>query len=90
VRSTPSTTKGTKAPRIESACNKKHQNKEPRPGNEGPGGEESKQVRKGSEEKGGGQEGFVVDLELMSASMKKKGSGTQAATKGGSREDKGG
>jgi hypothetical protein len=44
-------------------------------------GEESKQGRKGSEEKGGGQGGFVVDLELMSTSMKKRGSGTQAAKK---------
>ncbi len=38
-------------------------------------------MKKGSEEKGGGQGGFMVDLKLMSASMKKQWSGTQAAKK---------
>jgi hypothetical protein len=70
VRSTPSTKKGTKAPEKESACNKEHQNKKARSDNKGSGGEESKQVRKGSEEKGEGQGGFVMDLESMSALMK--------------------
>ncbi len=40
VRSTPSTKKGTKAPRKESACNKEHQNKKPRSDDEESGGDE--------------------------------------------------
>ncbi len=54
ARSTPGTKKDTKAPRQESACNEEHQNKKPRSDDEGSGGEESKQGRKGLEEKGGG------------------------------------
>jgi hypothetical protein len=61
ARSTPGTKKGTQAPRKESARNEEHQNKKPRTDDKGSGGEKSKQGRKGSEEKGRGQGGFVVD-----------------------------
>ncbi len=81
VRSTSNTKKGTKALRKESARNEEHQNKKPRSADEGSGGEDSKQVRKGSDKKGRGQGGSMVNLESMRASMKKKGSGTQAAKK---------
>jgi hypothetical protein len=37
VRSTPSTKKGTKAPRKESTCKEEHQNKKPRPEDKGSG-----------------------------------------------------
>ncbi len=80
-RSTPATKKGNKALKKERAHNKENQNKKARSDDKGSGEEDSKQVRTGSEEKGGRQGVFVVDLELMNALMKKTGSGTQAAKK---------
>ena len=54
--------------------------KKPRSDDKGSGGEESKQRRKGSKEEVG-QGDFAVDLELMSASLKKKSLKTKAAKK---------
>jgi hypothetical protein len=54
--------------------------KKPRSDNEESKGGDSRRGRKDPEEKGG-DGGFVVDLELMSALMKKKGSRTIEAKK---------
>ncbi len=54
ARSTPTTKKETKALRKESACNTEHQNKKARSDDNRSGEEDSKQVRMGSVEKGGG------------------------------------
>jgi hypothetical protein len=76
--STPITKKGNKS--LWSASNKDGQNKKPRSDDEDSGGEESKQRRKGSKEEVG-QRDFAVDLELMSALLKKKSLKTKAAKK---------
>jgi hypothetical protein len=63
--------RGAKSLRTESANNDKDQNKKPRSDNENLAGEENQEGKKGleEEERWGG---FMVDLESMSASMKKK------------------
>jgi hypothetical protein len=74
--STPITNKQNKS--LRSANNKDGKNKKPRSDDKDSGGEESKQRREGSEEKVG-QGDFTVDLELMSALLKKKSLKTKAA-----------
>jgi hypothetical protein len=76
--STPITKKGNKS--LQSASNEEQQNKKPRSDDKDSGGEESKQRRKGYKEEVG-QGDFAVDLELMSASLKKKSLKTKAAKK---------
>ncbi len=75
--STPITKKGNKSLW---ASNKDGQNKKPRSDDKDSGGEESKQRRKGSKEEVG-QGDFAVDLESMSALLKKKSLNTKAAKK---------
>ncbi len=62
---------GAKSLRTESANNDEGQNKKPRSDNKDSTGEENQEGKKGLEEEEGWG-GFVVDLESMSASMKKK------------------
>ncbi len=76
--STQITKKGNKS--LRSACKKDGQNKKPRSDDKDSGGEESKQRRKGFKEEVG-QGDFAVDLELMSASLKKKSLKIKAAKK---------
>jgi hypothetical protein len=62
--------RSAKSLRTESANNKEGQNKKPRSENKKSAGEENKKGKKGLEDEEG-QGGFVVDLESMSALMKK-------------------
>jgi hypothetical protein len=63
--------RGAKSLRTESTNSNEGQNKKPRSDDEDSEGEENKKGKKGLEEEEG-QGGFAVDLESMSASMKKK------------------